>query len=576
MPTTAPGLTAPPDCHLQKAVEDSHYLLAYFSRTRVDIPVDKRKAFSDAVTTLSSFRVTGSRVTKSQTISAKSASGNPGGNTSAGTDEIAKFWNAFIFLSDLAYPATIESIRYYFSFHYDSVKRIEGAERGNRKRRYPGGGFIFNKAQSSFVVLTFLALFMAIGLSLLSYIGSTALADYDADYAHWSQVQILVRYLDEGGKPKFTGDQTADGRHLVLKFSNASALGQISPNTPIARNASLSDNSATIDPIPDMSLEVPAARIPRISKLLIDADLADNPPTSFEFACSHLLDLFATARGSKLTDPPPGALRLEECLTLMAKVRPHVLSVADDLALTFSSMEAERKTLSQILGLVSFPVRMFDAAVASPSWVYHMFRQLGASGVPTAQAAQTEPTTRPSPASENSPPQGRNLVLAPADAFDIFVLEQQRHAPIPTIIPIPSVKTLGGIFDARLAVAISNTYLLTIAFGFLGACVWVLREINARLEDFTLAPSQFWRYRARILLGMVAGPTIGLFFQGGHLVSFATSSTDVRSLSTQLSATAIAFVAGFSIEIVFAILDRFIRIIQEFAGVNSPHQAMSK
>jgi len=113
--------------------------------------------------------------------------------------------------------------------------------------------------------------------------------------------------------------------------------------------------------------------------------------------------------------------------------------------------------------------------------------------------------------------------------------------------------------------------LLTLSFGFLGACVWALREINLRLENFTLAPSQFPRYRARILLGMVAGPTIGLFFNEGHLLSFTTTSTNAPTLSTQLSASAIAFIAGFSIEILFAILDRFIRIVQEFAGADSSH-----
>ena len=73
---------------------------------------------------------------------------------------------------------------------------------------------------------------------------------------------------------------------------------------------------------------------------------------------------------------------------------------------------------------------------------------------------------------------------------------------------------------------------------------------------------------------MVAGPAIGLFFdQGGHLLSLTTTPTDVPSLSTQLSAGAIAFVAGFSIEILFAILNHLIRIIQEFAGVDSPPHA---
>jgi hypothetical protein len=70
---------------------------------------------------------------------------------------------------------------------------------------------------------------------------------------------------------------------------------------------------------------------------------------------------------------------------------------------------------------------------------------------------------------------------------------------------------------------------------------------------------------------MVAGPTIGLFSVEGHLLSFTTTSTDAPQFSAQLSAAAIAFIAGFSIEILFAVLDRFIRIIQEFAGANSSH-----
>jgi hypothetical protein len=168
------------------------------------------------------------------------------------------------------------------------------------------------------------------------------------------------------------------------------------------------------------------------------------------------------------------------------------------------------------------------------------------------------------------------FVVSPGDAFNLFVLQQQRHTPIPKVLPIPSAAAVGTIFDGRLTVAITNTYLLTLSFGFLGACVWVLREINFRLENFTLAPSQFPRYRARILLGMVAGPTIGLFFNEGQLLSFATASADVPKLSTQLSAAAIAFVAGFSIEILFAILDRFIRIVQEFAGANSSHPPMAR
>lgn len=214
--------------------------------------------------------------------------------------------------------------------------------------------------------------------------------------------------------------------------------------------------------------------------------------------------------------------------------KAHVLTVADDFTATYTRMEAERETLQLILDLVWFP-----------GWIYDRL-------VPGQRDAGTE------------------VFLPPTDAFNLFVLLQQRGAPVPLIFEIPSTKTFAGVFDARLAVAIANTYLLTFAFGLLGACVWVIRASNRRLENFTFAPSWIARYRARILLGMVAGPTIGLFFDQSHLLSTATTPTEVASLSTQLSASAIAFVAGFSIEILFALLDRLIRIMREFAGDNSP------
>jgi hypothetical protein len=115
MASTSPRPTDPAD--LQNAVEDSHYLLAYFSRKKVDIPDGKRNDFNKWVKILSSFRA-------------------------ALTDGIAEFWEAFIGLSDLAYPATIESIRYYFSD---------------------------DKTRSHFATMTLIALIMTIGLSLLSY-----------------------------------------------------------------------------------------------------------------------------------------------------------------------------------------------------------------------------------------------------------------------------------------------------------------------------------------------------------------------------------------------------------------------
>lgn len=564
------GSTDVNDHHLREAVRDSHYLLAYFSRTRVTVAPDKIQTFQKAVKTISSFGIADSAPTQPRPEAEagdrtdKVAPLNP--------DKIAEFWSAFIFLSDLTYPATVESIRYYFRLYYDRGKHsAEHKRRGKRSRR----GLLFPGAQSSFGILTSIALFMTVGLSLLSYIGTTALLGYDADYAHWTQVQTLVRYLDEGGKLSLTAGQTIDYRRLAVTPPASNPGVESAPSQPAVRPINIRHDSEAADGTYDSALEVPIAQVPRISNLLIDANLNDGPASPLQYACTPLLSLFAKARRTKLADPvPPGALTLAECMGLMANVKPHVLAVADDLAFTFSSMSAERATLHQILSIVLFPIRLFDEITSAPTWIYDSLHGAATSGIEQAHAAQRAPYPITQP---DAPQLETEFAPNPSDAFNLLVLLQQRHAPIPIILPLPSVKTLGGVFDARVAVAITNTYLLTLAFGFLGACVRVLREIHNRLQDFTLAPSLFPRYRARILLGMVAGPTIGLFFsQGGHLLSFTTSSSNVPTLSTQFSALSMAFVAGFSIEILFAILDRCIRIIQEFTGVTDAPKPIPK
>jgi hypothetical protein len=574
MSSSTSGPTAN-DRHLQDAVNDSHYLLAYFTRARVTTPPDKLAEFGDAVKTISSFGISDSTSARPRTESAVGDRSDPATVIPSDPERIAAFWNAFIFLSGLAYPATVESIRYYFRFYYDGGKRSDKSKGKHKGRRF-GQGLLFQRAHSSFGILTSIALFMTVGLSLLSYIGSTALLSYDADYSHWTQVQTLVRYLDEGGKPSLTTGQTANYGRLALTLPIDSLTAQSTSRAQAARSMSPNATSIATDGAPP-SLEIPIAQVSRISNLLVDADLNDNPPTSFQYACIPILKLFAAARGAKLTDPvPAGALTLDDCLRLMAAVKPHVLTVADDLAFTFSSMSAERTTLCTVLAIVMFPVRAFDIAVLRPvTWAYHGLVESVGDGIQEAQAAQMVP--KPVVQTTGVPSQIMEFAPSPSDVFNLLVLLQQRHAPIPINLPLPSVKTLGDVFDARAAVAITNTYLLTLAFGFLGACVRVLREIHNRLQDFTLAPSLFARYQARILLGMVAGPTIGLFFsQDGHLLSLSTSSTNLPSLSTQLPAVAIAFVAGFSIEILFAILDRFIKIFQDFAGVSATPQSVVK
>jgi len=233
MAKTASDITDAHDPHLHEAIEDAHYLLAYFSRTRVEIPPDKKSQFDESVRILSSARAIGARLFQPPTGSApEGVSEALGAHTQATAgpdavdgvhatpvkkDPIAAFWKAFIQLSDLAYPATIESIRYYFryyNFHFFGGRSLKPGQRDKFNR----GSVTFYLNQLSFTFLTVIALSMTIGLSLLSYIGTKAIVAYDDDYTNWSQVQTLSQYLEKKAKAN-------------LKETIKDTILEITPNT---------------------------------------------------------------------------------------------------------------------------------------------------------------------------------------------------------------------------------------------------------------------------------------------------------------------------------------------------------
>jgi hypothetical protein len=390
MAKTASDIMEAHDPHLHEAIEDAYYLLAYFSRTRVEIPPDKRSQFDESVTILSSARAIGSRLFQPPIGSAPGGAGEaPAAHTQATAgsdpvdgvhatpaekDSIAAFWKAFIQLSDLAYPATIESIRYYFryyNFHFSGRRSQKPGQRDNIKR----GVVTFYLNQLSFTFLTIIALSMTIGLSLLSYIGTKSLVAYDDDYTNWSQVQTLSQYLDEAAK-------------VNLKDTIKDTILEITPNTAHSRTIptqkdgpqevlSISDPRTKSDPAPDIKFVVPKARAERLNAILAAA-AADQRAIAvdFSFACRPIITMFAEAQHVPLPadNQPvnPGGLTVDECKShVLNAVPPRVIAVADDLASTYSNIKKERETLHRILEIILTPIRLFDVLVVSPSeWAY--------------------------------------------------------------------------------------------------------------------------------------------------------------------------------------------------------------
>ena len=89
-------------------------------------------------------------------------------------------------------------------------------------------------------------------------------------------------------------------------------------------------------------------------------------------------------------------------------------------------------------------------------------------------------------------------------------------------------------------------YLLPLLYGLLGACTYVLRMLSRDVRSFSYTPESHIRYKIRMVLGTLSGLAITWFFEPG--------SETLKSLSP----LALAFVAGYSVEILFAAMDRFV------------------
>ena len=145
----------------------------------------------------------------------------------------------------------------------------------------------------------------------------------------------------------------------------------------------------------------------------------------------------------------PGGPSFGDCLHWMDNVKPHVLTIADDLTFTYTSTKTERETLHVILGIVLLPVTLFEAMVVRPcAWIYEKAgsffrgfwtpasltpgRPLTPGPPPQPPAATTTPPSALLATSSVPPnPDAQDIPLGPTQAFNLFVLLQQRGSPIP-------------------------------------------------------------------------------------------------------------------------------------------------
>ncbi|MBX3581653.1 MAG: hypothetical protein KF810_07160 [Rhizobiaceae bacterium] len=105
-------------------------------------------------------------------------------------------------------------------------------------------------------------------------------------------------------------------------------------------------------------------------------------------------------------------------------------------------------------------------------------------------------------------------------------------------------------------------YFIPMIASFLGVAVYIIRETTIRLESVSLSPMAETAYWPRIILGLIAGLSIGWLTPSFEQIAQLTTpdktfilTTGVATTVNTLTKTALAFVVGYSIEVLFNILD---------------------
>jgi len=95
-----------------------------------------------------------------------------------------------------------------------------------------------------------------------------------------------------------------------------------------------------------------------------------------------------------------------------------------------------------------------------------------------------------------------------------------------------------------------QTYVLPLLYGGLGAIAYVVRRLIAEINSATYREATKSPYLTRILLGGLAGLAIGWFYH--------PTGAGAEHLLKALSPLAFAFLAGYSVELLFSAMDRLL------------------
>lgn len=116
-------------------------------------------------------------------------------------------------------------------------------------------------------------------------------------------------------------------------------------------------------------------------------------------------------------------------------------------------------------------------------------------------------------------------------------------------------KNVQIIQEAKNLTLILGLYILPLLYGLLGGFAFVLRNLAGEIKSLTYSKESDIKFALRIHLGALAGLAVGLFW--GDL------EKQQLGFIESLSPLAVAFIAGYSVEFVFKLIDRLIFSIEK-------------
>lgn len=112
---------------------------------------------------------------------------------------------------------------------------------------------------------------------------------------------------------------------------------------------------------------------------------------------------------------------------------------------------------------------------------------------------------------------------------------------------------------SELVEAVLAGSFIPILYGLLGACVYIIRTIHNKVSDRSFDDARYGEFVLRIFLGTLSGVVLHWLFVG-----------DNKQIPGGVTPAILAFMGGYSVELLFTIIDRMLTAIKDFVKSTSP------